>query len=211
MSEPSSYDLTEDSPALAFVRLAAVTNPSTGKVHAFGESRHGPGMTSLCGLARHPREERPLPAQVDCALCVTQITAQLAAGAYMQAIENDNPAALRARIAELEAARARDSEDFTRAMASAAVAVSAAQGTIAAHARNAALWRSVAGAVMVSTGTKGVGLSALEYAAVRAGVPWAEVTEGEGGSAQVMAFLSIPAPAVSSAHDHAGRGPAGQD
>lgn len=211
MAEAAVYTLTEDSPALAFVSLAAVANPGTGKVHAFGERKNRTGVPSLCGLARVAREELALPAVVDCALCVTQINAQLEAGAYMRAIENDNPAALRARIAELEAQRSRDAEDFARAMASAAAAVSASQAVIAASARQESLWRSLAGGVMVGQGIRGVSFTALEYAAVRAGVPWAELTEGEGGSAQLMAFLSVPAPAVSSAHEHAGGGPSGQD
>jgi len=213
MSDNSTLVIAEDSPYRAFVAACGTSSVSSAKVHALkaqGTDSQGAHLVPLCGLGSAPPEAAPWPATVDCARCVALVTARLAGQQAVEAVERDNPHALRARIAELEQQAAGESERLAAVVASATESLRQAAGSVAAARRAASLWRSVAAAILIggpSTSRRSIAFTELEAASIRAGVPWAELHDNEDGSAQVTAFLASRVPAVSSGHGDSGGQP----
>ncbi len=205
MPDNSILALDENHPATQFIVSAGVS-ASTGKVHAMVLKADGPD--SWCGLGTD-LEAAPFPVTIDCSRCVALITGRLASMESARQAELENPARLRSRISDLEAERAEHARRLEAVTSSATDSLRQLSVVVRAERQQALLWRSIAAAVIVTyAGTRSsreLRLSPLEAAAVRAGVPWAEMREDEeDGSMIITAFLSHPAPAVSSGHGGSG-------
>jgi hypothetical protein len=226
MTEPArTFTLTEDSPARSFL-AGTGSNLRSDKVHGV-IAKEGSVLVPRCGLGRNIVLSNKFPAEIDCVACIKLIEAELEAATVSASMAvavpalpaGEDPAPLRARIAELEEANARliaRAEEkldamreemgsrFSELMGNAQAHISSLQQALRQVQDDAQWWQALAGgAVLKLTSATPEGavvvFTALEAAGLRGGVVHvAAQASSQSGELRLVAHVAVPVPVSSS-------------